>query len=792
MLKPYISVLITLCLIAVCARGATPEAVNKSIGMATTWLYQHQQNGNWEELPAPDPKGKNRDAKGGQFTGPTALAVLALLNTGESPQDPRIKDAVDFLLKTPTKGVYALGIRCQMWAMLPQTPAIREALKRDAGFLFGSIKTTGPGRGMYDYTPNPTGKSYSHSRSQYAVLGMWAADQAGGDVPDSYWKMVEEAWRRNQDLSGGWTYANPADTKWQPTPGMTTVGVASLFITQEYLHAPEGITCRGNDSNDAIDRGIKWLGDNMGKFATDQPYARDFVYPTLYAYERVGAASGYRYFGGIDWYEKGADWAIKRQAADGSWSSATPDAVPQLADTCFAMLFLAKGRAPIAISKLHYNGINGKEGKWDQRSRDVPNMIKWVGRTIERDLAFQVLDENASLADLLEAPLLYISGNEKLALPDVEKIKIKAYIEGGGILIANADCGGEEFTASIKALGKEMFPYTEFSELPEDDLIYTTYYPRSKWKSKPSVLTLNNGARNLIVLFPQADPGKAWQLQDSKSKVELFELAADLFLYSVDQQNLRNRGDRFYVPEDPSINVTKSIPVVRLKYPGAWDPEPGGWRRLSNTLVQRKATTVPVTVAELGKNELGTAKIAHLTGTYEYKFTDAQCDELKKFITAGGTLIIDCAGGNSSFVTSVEEMLTKAFPKDKPEILPPDHALYLAGGGPVDPVTYRSFAIKNGVGKMNVPRLQGITINGRLAVIYSREDLSVGLVGQSVAGITGYSPATATNLMTRILTYNSTVEEPKPAAPAPTPAPPPTPDPATTPATKPAKSFFSN
>ena len=38
-----------------------------------------------------------------------------------------------------------------------------------------------------------------------------------------------------------------------------------------------------------------------------------------------------------------------------------------------------------------------------------------------------------------------------------------------------------------------------------------------------------------------------------------------------------------------------------------------------------------------------------------------------------------------------------------------------------------------------------------LAVIFSREDLSAGLVGEPVDGITGYSPASATELMTNIL-----------------------------------------
>ena len=37
--------------------------------------------------------------------------------------------------------------------------------------------------------------------------------------------------------------------------------------------------------------------------------------------------------------------------------------------------------------------------------------------------------------------------------------------------------------------------------------------------------------------------------------------------------------------------------------------------------------------------------------------------------------------------------------------------------------------------------------------IYSKEDLSVGLVGQPVDGIIGYDPPTATTLMSKVLMY---------------------------------------
>ena len=42
-------------------------------------------------------------------------------------------------------------------------------------------------------------------------------------------------------------------------------------------------------------------------------------------------------------------------------------------------------------------------------------------------------------------------------------------------------------------------------------------------------------------------------------------------------------------------------------------------------------------------------------------------------------------------------------------------------------------------------------LNGRDAVYFSAEDLSVGLVGQNVDGIVGYQPDLATTLMERMI-----------------------------------------
>src|SRR5439155_13003234 len=89
--------------------AATRAQIDDAIASAKTWLYKQQQpDGTWEI---------SFEEHGDQKTGQTALVLYALLSAGESHQDPRLAKAIEYLKKTDTTGVYALGVRCQVWLM---------------------------------------------------------------------------------------------------------------------------------------------------------------------------------------------------------------------------------------------------------------------------------------------------------------------------------------------------------------------------------------------------------------------------------------------------------------------------------------------------------------------------------------------------------------------------------------------------------------------------------------------------------------------------------------------------
>jgi len=121
--------------VAAWSMAATPEQIETAIQRTKEYIYSQQQpDGTWENKPR-DPTDKGNMHEGGQRGGRTALAVYSLLAAGECPQDPRLKRAIDFLRTEQMVGVYAVGLRSQVWYFLPPTNEVKSLMVRDARFL---------------------------------------------------------------------------------------------------------------------------------------------------------------------------------------------------------------------------------------------------------------------------------------------------------------------------------------------------------------------------------------------------------------------------------------------------------------------------------------------------------------------------------------------------------------------------------------------------------------------------------------------------------------------------------
>jgi hypothetical protein len=768
--RKLVCLCITVSVFCVRAGGATPAQVDESLHKATAWLLANQKNGNWEEGAAPIPDQQGNAIFGGQWTGTTALITYALLCANVQVSDSHIASAIDFLSKQPARGTYALGVRCLVWSSIELDAKTKPVAIHDMSLLLASMRTKGPARGLYFYqapaSSNDT--AYDHSVSQFAPLGLWSLGRKGLEVPTNFWKLTDQAWRGHQFKDGGWDYMVGADgDHGKETLSMTTAGVATLFITQEMLHP--NADCRGNTEDPATAAGIKWISDNFSGI-TDigrQMDGRLQLGYTLFGLSRIGVASGRRMLGTVDWYRRGADLMIASQDPSGLFRPGWTEK----ADTALGVLFLAYGSAPVVANKLEYqNQTTGKPAAWNQRPQDMLNFSAWMGRQQEQRLNWQAVTLAADPEELHEAPILYVSGNDALHLSDADKQAMRRYVEDGGLILGNADCGAEAFTKGFETLGKQLFPNYEFRLLANDHPIFANeQFPPGRWKDHPRVFSLSNGVRELMMVSNQ-DLSKPFQVNDYVGHSSAYQLLDDIVLYAMDKKGLKTRGNTYLVIDDPTKPTTQELKLARIQYDGNWDPEPGGWRRLSALMHRDDKLKLTVTPVKLGDGQLTNYKLAHLTGTDAMKLSKPQVDELSKFVDGGGTILIDAAGGSTAFSAATEGLLSTLFGADATRglatPLPADSPVYGTGNAAMQKVSYRSFARGRSVGSVQTPRVFGIEKGGRIVCFYSREDISAGLVGQEMDGITGYSPATAVELARHILLYSSGLGAKPTTAPA--------------------------
>src|ERR1051325_130750 len=134
-----------------------PWQVERLIQMHVDAIYgARNKSGHWDARES-DPGGEDRE-----FAGTTALAVYALLAAGESPENPKLKPALNWLKTANTNATYVIGIRLNAYNYLPHQ-AIKELAKADQNFLFKAqipaidpkTKMPNASAGLYDYMGTP-------------------------------------------------------------------------------------------------------------------------------------------------------------------------------------------------------------------------------------------------------------------------------------------------------------------------------------------------------------------------------------------------------------------------------------------------------------------------------------------------------------------------------------------------------------------------------------------------------------------------------------------------------------
>ena len=688
----------------------------------------------------------------GQAGGFTALAVLALLYAGESYQDPRLREAVTYLENLGLNGTYAAGVRAHVWGLLPDR--FRKQLELDARWL---IEGFSENAGGWNYGKEPHTTRRDNSVTQYGALGLWEASKRGVSVPARLWQLLERRIIDMQVADGGWNYDGTGPT----TGSMTTAGLAVLFITQDFLHADAYLNVgetKARPGEQALALGMQWMDANFS--ATENPGRDTDFYYYLYGVERVGMASGYKFFAGRDWYREGAAELLRRMCRWDPQAGAmtmhrkvagkSRAGEIRTVDLCFALMFLSKGRVPVAINKLRIDDFT-----WNNRPRDVANLTSWMSAHAETQLNWQIVDADAAATDWLDAPMLYLGSHEALSWQagGAELTKLREYLDLGGLLFAVNEGGSDAFAKSIEQAGSAMYPDYKWRDVEPGHWAYTMLWPVRN--NPPRLRAMSNGVRELIILSTGDDLPYSFQRRATDREAH-FQTAGNLYLYASEMNQPRARLER-HAPVRLSADAAKvRVDIVRAQHAAGWNSEPMGLEVFAWSMAERgidlQIVSAPLEAIHTLQPE---PALAVVSGIDRIDFTAAQQDAIAAFIDSGGTVLFETPGGRGGFTVSAEAMTAAKFAQPIRALLrgPIITGEGLDGGCDVSSVEYRAFAFEHFGAREVAPRLRAMTIDGEPRLLFSREDLSNALLDQPCWGVSGYSSNSARDLLCNMVLY---------------------------------------
>jgi hypothetical protein len=735
-------------------RGVTAEQVRTAIERASRFLIREQKaDGSWQE---------RREYADGL----SPLCTLALLHAGQAIEEEPIARAMERLRRLVPTATYTAAV--QTMAFCRGNPGRDLPLiARNVKWLESRQIRTGDQAGMWAIPENGTPDHVDNSMTHMALLALYDAERVGVRASDETWRLALDYWRRSQNADGSWGWG----PDWPGTGSMTCAGIASIIVAKAHFEAGDArvengvvLCCQTPAADPQLERAQAWLARNFS--VNRNPGMRFWHSYYLFALERVGRITGQRFIGAHDWYREAAETLVTMQLPTGSWPSDMDEEyhADPLVATSFSLLFLAKARRPLVVGHVQH----GEGDDWRRHREGLANVIAHVERLWDRELAYQTVDlAVASVEDLLETPVLYLSGRDALALSAADKKKLRMYVDRGGFLFADQSCAGGPFDASFRDLMTELLPEPE-SRLrllqPPDHPVWRAEQEVDPAHARP-LWGVDVSCRTAVIYCP-LDLSCRWELAgagplnaypaDILAEVEAaLAMGANVLSYAT------NREVKFKDPLTPVAESSEDGPefergktyVANLLHPGGCRGAPGAlWTvlRLADEQLRMSIGTTPREVA-LTDPDLYQYNLLFMHGRTAFELTPAERSHLRTYLERGGAVLADAICSSTEFAESLRRELALAVPEASlSPIAIDDPLLSEQFGYNLRTVSRRGV---DGEVESGPPVLECLRLNGRIALVFSPHDLSCALESREPVECGGYVREDAARIVINALHY---------------------------------------
>lgn len=426
----------------------------------------------------------------------------------------------------------------------------------------------------------------------------------------------------------------------------------------------------------------------------------------------------------------------------------------------------AEPAPPLMAAKLEY----GTTQDWNTDPGDLDFLMRQVRSALGLWYGWKNLNVNELVAlhkadKRLKIPALYISGHEAFQFTPDQRAALRQYLLDGGTLFGDACCGRPEFARSFEAEVREMFPDRPLAPLELDHPLFRAYYRyqtvnyvdyrnggKAEYAAAPQFLGLTLGCRT-AVLFTPADVSCGWDDHTHATGFRMLpgdamRLGINLISYVAAMRTLADSQATTREVKAANESPRSQFTLAQVKHHGDWNPDPNSSVQLLRHLAGESSLAVGFDLKGVDATE---AKIApypflYLTGFRDPRFTNDELGALRRHLQAGGFLFVNNASGYTAFDRHARALVAKLFPDQPLAKLSPDHELFKAFAPQPDGRDRQT-------GQPRPVELEAVTLRGRAAFVYSRNDAVTHLKRVSDPFGNGYDADTCQALVLNIVAY---------------------------------------
>ncbi|MBN1853237.1 MAG: DUF4159 domain-containing protein [Pirellulales bacterium] len=424
----------------------------------------------------------------------------------------------------------------------------------------------------------------------------------------------------------------------------------------------------------------------------------------------------------------------------------------------------------MAMGPIKFITQNGKQVKyrdWFTDPADMTNLLAWTRDKLDINYRSVEVDSAHFSYDPRELPALLLTGHDDFQFDDTVRSQLNRYVLDGGMILGDACCGWQNFDEAFRREMAAIFPDRPLRKLAPDDSIFASYYKLDQFSYQkedgstsfdaPCLEGIPFGCR-LGVVYSPIDLTCGWDGHDHPRGLRVVisqarQIGANYITYLLGNFQLARFLSTQKVYHEASAPTRDDLVLAQIVHEGDWDPDPSALHNLLKFSRDHSTLEVKFKRADIGLDDprMPGYPLLYMTGHESFQWDQAAVERLRGYFKAGGMLLADACCGRLAFDTAFRHAILKVFPEQHLEPLPADHPIYHAhydiGRVEYTPRTQEDF------GKMDVPSLEGVSLDGRLAVLYSRFDLGNGWEQFPHPYSYGYSEKDALEIGTNAFVY---------------------------------------